>query len=91
VSFGAGDAIRRALERLVGPLPVDPARPLTWDDVDTGWEIITDGCCPACDMLHGRVFATQAALERVMPLGGPNPACELGGGCVCRTMPIRAG
>lgn len=70
---------------------------LTWEDAEreglvAGWEYVAhdhDGnvCCDACAPYHGQVFATIAELAEVMPLEGPNPVCERGGGCWCRCVP----
>lgn len=60
------------------------------EDLVAGWEytaVLDSGTCEECEPLDGETFPTWAAIQEVLPNGGPNPACLGEGRCRCRAVP----
>lgn len=61
------------------------------DDLFDGWAYtaVLDGAtCDECDALDGTEYDSWAAIQEVLPDGGPNPECYGNGRCRCRAVPL---
>lgn len=61
------------------------------EDLIGGWEytaVLDGGTCDPCGGLDGTTYPTWAAIQEVLPNGGPNPDCDGGGRCRCRPVPL---
>ncbi|HLE98977.1 MAG TPA: hypothetical protein VI540_03695 [Gaiellaceae bacterium] len=63
------------------------------EDLVDGFEysaVLDAATCSECWPLDGTTYPSWAAIQEVLPGGGPNPACLGGGRCRCRAVPAPA-
>ncbi len=59
-------------------------------DLVDAWEytaVLDAGTCEECEALDGTTYPSWAAIQEVLPGGGPNPQCYGGDRCRCRAVP----
>lgn len=97
----AADAIERAAIRVLGARSI--AADLVAPAFDAGLAdtfenhpelqfqysaVLDAGTCDPCTSLDGEIYESWAALQDVLPDGGPNPSCDGGDRCRCRPVPV---
>lgn len=52
--------------------------------------VLDSATCDPCSTLDGQIYESWAAIQEVLPDGGPNPECDGGDRCRCRPVPVPA-